>query len=147
MASHKHDHTAELRAMLRDRGLRATGARLAVLNVLHERRAPMTHEEIMVILDEGFTDKATVWRILSDLSDEGILRRMDLGDRVWRYELLDACRAVEDDHAHFLCEQCGTVECLPPLRVTDAKGDMPPVLEGADFRMRFTGRCGTCAAL
>ena len=45
-----HDHadlTEELRSMLRERGLRATHTRMSVLTRLHERRAPMTHEEIM----------------------------------------------------------------------------------------------------
>jgi hypothetical protein len=71
---------------------------------------------------------------------------MDLGDRIWRYELLDACRAVEDDHAHFLCEECKTVQCLPPLRITDGVGETPALLDGAVFRVRLTGRCGTCAS-
>lgn len=141
---HEHDLTEELRTMLRERGLRATGARMVVLTALHHRRAPMTHEQIMGEIDDGFTDKATVWRILSDLSDQGILRRMDLGDRIWRYELLDACRPVEDDHGHFLCEQCGVVQCLPPLQLTDANGQLPPALQGAQIRMRLTGRCGDC---
>ncbi len=48
----------------------------------------MTHDQIMAVIDDGFTDKATVWRILSDLSDEGILHRMDLGDRIWRDDLV-----------------------------------------------------------
>ncbi len=145
MAHDEHDLTTELRSMLRERGLRATGTRMVVLSALHDRGAPMTHEEIMAEIDDGFTDKATVWRILSDLSEEGILRRMDLGDRIWRYELLDACRPVADDHGHFLCENCGVVRCLPPLQVTDARGKLPPALQGARIRMRLTGTCGACA--
>jgi Fur family ferric uptake transcriptional regulator len=142
---HDHDLHQELRSMLRERGLRATSARMVVLTALHRRGGPMTHEQIMADLDEGVTDKATVWRLLSDLADEGILRRMDLGDRVWRYELLDECRPVEDDHGHFLCEACGVVQCLPPLQVTNADGELPAVLQGAQIRMRLTGRCGNCA--
>ncbi len=146
MADHHHDVTQELRGILRQRGLRATGARLVVLAALHRRRGPMTHEQLMADIDEGFTDKATVWRILSDLSEKGILRRMDLGDRIWRYELLDDCRAVADDHGHFLCEACGVVRCLPPMRLTDVDGSIPAVLAGAAFRVRLTGRCGDCEA-
>lgn len=144
-----HDHadlTEELRSMLRERGLRATHTRMSVLTRLHERRAPMTHEEIMESIGDGHMDRATVWRILSDLAEEGILRRMDLGDRVWRYELLDACRPVADDHGHFLCETCGLVQCLPPLQLRTPEGQLPEALQGAEVRMRLTGRCGPCAA-
>ena len=99
----------------------------------------------MDALREGVYDKASVWRILSDLADAGILRRMDLGDRVWRYELQDACRPVSDDHSHFLCEACGEVECLPPLTLQTDDGNIPSVLQGADYRVRVMGRCAECA--
>ena len=71
---------------------------------------------------------------------------MDLGDRVWRYELRGACRSDTDDHPHFLCEGCGNVSCLPALEVRAKNGAMPEALLGADFRVRVTGRCATCAA-
>lgn len=145
--AHSLDHVRdEIRTLLRARGMRATASRLAVLVALHEEAGPMTHEQIMETLPTGAYDKATVWRILSDLADEGVLRRMDLGDRVWRYELLDACRSVADDHAHFLCEACGTVSCLPPLEIRAQQGKLPPVLKGADIRVKVTGTCADCLA-
>ena len=137
----------EMRAILRGRNLRATGARLAVLSQLHERREPMTHQEVMAALGAGMFDRATVWRILAVLAESGVLRRMDLGDRVWRYELLDACRPLADDHAHFLCEACGAVSCLPQLEVRSVEGPLPSVLRGADVRLRLTGRCGECTRM
>ena len=106
----------------------------------------MSHEQIMSKLPEGIHDRASIWRILSDLSDTGLLRRMDLGDRVWRYELLDACRAVTDDHAHFFCEKCGTVSCLPPLEIRERGGELPTVLRGANFQVRVAGSCSDCVA-
>ena len=117
-----------------------------MLVALHEQRAPMTHEQVMATLPSGAYDKASVWRILSDLADAGILRRMDLGDRIWRYELLDACRTVTDDHPHFLCEDCGEVSCLPPLEVRAKDGVLPEILRKADFRVRVTGKCASCVS-
>ncbi len=137
---------AEVRALLKDQGLRATAQRLAVLMILHEQRAPMTHEEVMVLLASGLYDKASVWRVLSDLAGAGIVRRMDLGDRVWRYELQDACRTVTDDHPHFLCEACGEVSCLPSLEVRAKDGGLPKALLDAEFRIRISGTCGSCTA-
>ncbi len=134
----------EVRALIRGRGLRATAARIGVLEVLHEEAGPMTHEQVMKRLPSGVYDKASVWRILSDLADAELLRRMDLGDRVWRYELLDACRPVTDAHSHFMCNDCGTVSCLPPLEVRVAAGELPEVLRGADFQVRISGTCASC---
>lgn len=136
---------AEVRALLKNQQLRATAQRIAVLVTLHEQKSPMTHEEVMGLLDEGLYDKATIWRVLSDLAGVGILRRMDLGDRVWRYELHDACRTVTDDHPHFLCEACSEVTCLPPLEVRAIDGGIPQALLNADFHIRISGKCGNCA--
>jgi Fur family ferric uptake transcriptional regulator len=136
----------EVRGLLRERGLRATASRIAVLEVLHQQAGPMTHEQVMGKLPEGIHDRASIWRILSDLADTGLLRRMDLGDRVWRYELLDACRTVTDDHAHFFCEDCGTVSCLPPLEIRARGGELPAVLQGANFQVRVAGTCSACVA-
>lgn len=136
----------EVRHLLRERGLRATAARIGVLEVLHEQRGPLSHEGVMEQLPEGVHDKASIWRILSDLAENGLLRRMDLGDRVWRYELIDDCRAVTDDHPHFLCESCGEVRCLPPLSIRARDGELPEALTGAEFHVRVMGTCATCRA-
>jgi Fur family ferric uptake transcriptional regulator len=134
----------ELRALVRDRGLRATSARLAVLFQLHERGAPMTHEEVMEAVGHAAIDKATVYRILADLARVDVLVRMDLGDRVWRYELRDPCRDVSAHHPHFLCDTCSRVVCLPGLELRPAASNLPSALLGADITLRATGRCGAC---
>ena len=144
--SHESSVRSEVRDLLRSEGLRATRPRLEVLVVLHEEAAPMTHEQIMAKIPEGTGDKASVWRLLADLSERNLLRRMDLGDRVWRYELRDTCRKVADDHSHLLCEACGAVSCLPPLVVRAQDGSIPEALQGAEFRIRVMGRCGDCVA-
>ena len=136
----------EVRALLKNQGMRATAQRIAVLVVLHEQQGPMTHEEVMGLLSPGLYDKASIWRVLSDLAGVEIVRRMDLGDRVWRYELQDACRTVTPDHSHFLCEECSEVTCLPSLEVRAKGGELPRVLLDADFHIRITGVCGPCTA-
>jgi Fur family transcriptional regulator, ferric uptake regulator len=147
MGAGRHDHTtAELRDLLKARGLRATSPRLAVLAELHEVARPLSHEELMERLGPGRFDRATIYRILADLSDAGILTRMDLGDHVWRHELVDACRKIPDDHAHFLCTECGEVTCLPALELRAVNGPLPPTLRGADLQLKVTGRCAQCVA-
>ena len=134
----------EVRALLKQQGMRSTEQRVAVLTTLHEQQVPMTHEEVMGILSLTKYDKASIWRVLSDLAEVGILRRMDLGDRIWRYELNDACRTLTYDHPHFLCEECSEVTCLPSLEVRMKGGGLPrtrfcvPSLYGAPHRVRMS---------
>jgi Fur family ferric uptake transcriptional regulator len=94
----------------------------------------------------GDLDRATVYRILADLHQAGLLRRMDLGDHIWRFELLDTCRTVRDDHAHFLCTECGVVTCLPELELRATRGPLPAALRGAEITLRVSGRCAECVA-
>jgi Fur family transcriptional regulator, ferric uptake regulator len=144
---HDHDARHEMRHRVRSLGLRATSPRLAVLVCLHDHGGPMSHLELMDGLGEGQLDRATVYRILSDLAEAGLLRRMDLGDKVWRYELLDpCCRTIANDHAHFLCTSCSRVTCLPELELRPVSGKpLPAELRGAELHLRVTGRCSTCA--
>ena len=144
MSTKPEEVQSEVRALLKAKGMRATAQRLAVLVTLHERRSPMTHEEVMGSLATGLYDKASIWRVLSDLAGVDIVRRMDLGDRVWRYELHDVCRTLSNDHSHFLCEVCSEVTCLPPLEIRAKGGGLPDKLTDADFQIRITGTCGTC---
>ena len=64
-------------------------------------------------LPEGAFDQATIYRVLSNLTDAGILVRMDLGDHIWRFEFADPSRGLREDHAHFVCNTCDGVSCLP----------------------------------
>jgi Fur family ferric uptake transcriptional regulator len=126
-------------------GLRATKPRLAVLVALHDHAGPLSHPELMELLGEGRFDRGTVYRILADLAEANILRRMDLGDKVWRFELIDQCRTVADDHAHFLCVACSRVTCLPEMELRTVQGGpLPVVLRGAEIHLKVTGRCGVC---
>ncbi|MEL6348902.1 MAG: transcriptional repressor [Myxococcota bacterium] len=135
----------EMKGRLKALGLRSTGSRLAVLNLLHDQARPLSHAELMVTLATEGWDPATIYRILSDLTEAGMLRRMDLGDHVWRFELIDECRTIKDDHAHFLCMDCGIVTCLPEVELRATGGTpLPPALRGAELHLKVTGRCADC---
>lgn len=141
-------HTREeLKARLRGLGLRATSSRIAVLGRLHDAARPLSHAELMETLADQGWDPATVYRILSDLTEAGLLRRMDLGDHIWRFELLDECRSIQDDHAHFLCTDCGEVTCLPEVELRTVSGQaLPAALRGAELHLKVTGRCNLCVS-
>ena len=140
------DPRTEMRARLKELGLRATSPRLAVLVVLNDAMEPLSHEVIMGRLGESL-DRATVYRILADLCSKGLLRRMDLGDHIWRFELADRCGWQTNNHAHFLCDDCGVVTCLPELEIQPANnGVLPARLVGAQLHLRLSGRCGECVS-
>lgn len=108
-----------LRDRLRAVGLRCTAARLTVLQHLVDYHGPKTHAEVSdALADKGF-DRATIYRNLTELTEAGILSRIELGDHVWRFELRGEGHGQPHDerHPHFVCTSCGEVSCLDDVTV------------------------------
>lgn len=137
---------ADLRTQLRGAGLRATTARLAVLRHLIEHGAPVTHGDVAERLGVQGIDRATVYRNLMDLTEAGLARRTDVGDHVWRFELLAGGRAhAESEHPHFICSQCGVVECLPgdAVQVKPVRG-LSKAARRRGVQIQVRGVCSSC---
>ncbi|MBX3452320.1 MAG: transcriptional repressor [Planctomycetaceae bacterium] len=103
---------SQVRAILSGAGLRTTAARLAVYRRLQESDSPLTHAEVAENLVPLGFDKATIFRNLVDLVDAGLVRRTELGDHVWRFELRGVDEDHDEKHPHFVCTECGGVTCL-----------------------------------
>lgn len=133
-----------LRNRLREAQLRGTSARLAVLAVLEQAGGPKTHLEVFELLSHLGLDRATVYRNLVTLSDEGFASRTDLGDHVWRFELLQESGHEGARHAHYVCTDCGEVSCMKEVEVETVS---PPVRTGAPGKVTeilFKGVCDKC---
>lgn len=130
------------RALLHDAGLRCTASRLEVLRVMRQATSPLSHREAAECAPD--LDRVTVFRNLVALVDAGLLRRVDLGDRVWRYEWIGLGAHDEEGHPHFTCERCGATTCLDAaeiqLRHDDPRWDA--VL--ADAVVQLRGVCTAC---
>ena len=138
-------HTlAESQARLRESGLKSTASRLAVLRHMETVDAPSSHAEVAVaLLSKGF-DRATLYRNLIDLTHVGILSKSDFGDHVFRFELRGAHAGHGAEHPHFVCTDCGTVSCLPEVRVKITAPPNTPNVAGNDVAVQLKGRCEQC---
>jgi Fur family transcriptional regulator, ferric uptake regulator len=135
----------DLRAAVRGKGLRATPSRLAVLDLLRSSDMPMSHGDVADRLVGQTWDRATIYRNLTDLAEAGLVRRTDVGDHVWRFE------AVSDEHEaaahpHFVCTECGTVECLPELELSmrTARSKPPRAVKQRQVEIQVRGLCDAC---
>lgn len=133
-----------LRAELRARGLRATTSRVAVLELVRAQRAPMSHAEVAERLSSGGWDRATLYRNLMDLAEAELLTRSDHGDHVWRFGARDATHAASE-HPHFVCSECGTVECLPDVELSLGRSRAPKAVRGKQVVVQLRGVCDACA--
>ena len=131
--------TPDTPSLIRGAGLRATRGRVAVYDALRETRSPLNHGELVANLSYLGLDQATIYRNLMALTKAGLLRRTDLGDHVWRFELVSLHQA--GDHPHFVCIDCGAITCLPGLDIT-IDGVVP---SSSPVKVRLEGQCDDCA--
>jgi Fur family transcriptional regulator, ferric uptake regulator len=133
----------ELRDAVRAAGLRATPSRLAVLGIVRASDAPVSHGDVADELASHDWDRATIYRNLVDLAEVGLLRRTDVGDHVWRFE----ARSTDDHetaHPHFVCTECGTIECLPELELTIRRSKAPRAMRTKQVEVHVRGLCDAC---
>lgn len=134
------------RELLREVGLRTTRPRLRVLEQLSRVTTPVSHGELVEELETQGMDRTTVYRNLLDLTDAGLVRRSDLGDHVWRFELKREGAQNDPEHPHFTCTDCGTVECLPEVTVQVARGQRAPKsIVKRQVEVQLRGLCDDCA--
>jgi len=135
----------EARKMLKDRELRVTGPRLAVLGVLGAAKGPISHSDVLKSLGDTDWDPATIYRNLVKLRDAKIAKIVSRAGGIDRYELTPS-NDGEHRHPHFHCDDCGEVKCLPgDLKVT-LPGESPwtAAINAASVQLR--GECPDCSA-
>ena len=92
---------------LRRRGLRATPVRLAIIKILQRSSAPLSTQQLLSSLS-GQPHKTTIYRETEALVHAGLLRGVDAGDGIRRYE-----SAARGHHHHAICTSCRSITDLP----------------------------------
>jgi Fur family transcriptional regulator, ferric uptake regulator len=136
----------DLADQLRGAGLRRTQPRIAVLRYMRKVGSPVTHAEVAEALAKLDLDRVSVYRVLVDLARVRILVRTDMGDHVWRFDLVRGDRSHAREHPHFVCVSCGTVACLPEDAVQiAARGKGPRAVRKRQVEVQLKGECDACA--
>ncbi|MBC7549427.1 MAG: transcriptional repressor [Cellulomonas sp.] len=128
--------------LLRDRHLRVTAARVAVLEVLAERSHLTTDEVATAVRARiGSVSTQASYHVLDTLAAAGLVRRIEIGGSAARYE-----RRVGDNHHHLVCRSCGEVSDVDcpiasgPCLTTSA----PAGYEIDEAEVIFWGTCPRC---
>jgi Fur family ferric uptake transcriptional regulator len=130
------------RELLAAHGLRATSQRLTILQELGRISMPVSHPELTERLASSQMDQATVYRNLLALTEAGVLLKTRLDDAVWRFELLRQGNQPHGQHPHFVCTDCGDVECLAEGTVVFKGG----AARHAVAEVQLRGRCRHCTS-
>lgn len=127
---------------LKEKGLRVTQQRVAVLEYLCATPTHPTAEEVGAAVNRSqpTTSRASVYNVLHSLKEHGLIEELVFDDAVARYD------ANLDAHHHFVCTLCGSVhdvpcDALPPL--PKRRLSTGHTVESVDVTLR--GRCPACA--
>lgn len=94
---------------------RNTTSKEAVLSVLTASGKAMSQEAIERKMDVE-VDRATIYRILNRFCEDGIVHKVVADDGKQYFAICSKCdekKKLPDNHFHFRCTNCETIECLP----------------------------------
>lgn len=93
---------------------RNTLSKESVLSVLTNNKKAMSQDAIVAQMDVA-ADRATVYRILNQFCEDQIVHKMVADDGKQYFAVCVKCdeKTIPDNHFHFRCTECETIECLP----------------------------------
>lgn len=121
--------------------LRVTEARLTVLGLLVQAQRALSHADIESTLDQPL-DRVTLYRTLDRLAEAGLLHKTVGDDRITRFAPLGDA-PDHHGHAHFHCDDCGRVFCLP--QKVPRKPVLPEGFAIESTELNWHGHCAQCA--
>jgi Fur family ferric uptake transcriptional regulator len=130
-----------------DAGYRRGGARRAILELLDEQSCALSAVEIQRRLSSRNRDvsRASVYRVMEELEQIGVLQRVEIGKGMVRYEPI---RHGAGHHHHLICDRCGRLEPFTDEgleRAITRLSDRLP-LRVSEHEIVIHGACRTCAA-
>ncbi|MBE3592904.1 MAG: transcriptional repressor [Thermoanaerobacter sp.] len=132
----------EAAVLLKQKGLKVTPQRLAILNLLRNTKEHPTAETIYKKLVSDFPTMslATVYKTLEVLKNIGLIQELNVGEGSFRYD------ANTNSHTHLVCFGCGKVEDLDESvlqnLIEEAKKHTDYKL--VEQKLYFYGYCPAC---
>ncbi|WP_420573308.1 Fur family transcriptional regulator [Kordia sp.] len=123
---------------------RNTPTKEAVINVLSKTRKAMSQSAIEQEINLKI-NRATIYRVLNRFCEDGVLHRIVAEDGKQYFALCINCedRKLPDNHFHFRCTSCETIECLEePVHFS-----IPKHYSVETINCVLTGVCATCASI
>lgn len=131
---------------LDEAGYRRGGARRAVVELLDRQNCCLSAQEIFDDLRKVRRPVgiASVYRALDALVDLRLVKRVDAGDGIARYE---PSPADGEHHHHLVCRDCGKVEAFSDPRLERAIDRVAGGLGYSvdEHEVVLTGACADCA--
>jgi len=135
--------THNCKTELKDADMKATPARLAILQLLEKTDEPIDVATITDFLKRNNikADQATIFRIVNMFTDRGLTRQIQLNEGKFRYEL-----SSKPDHHHLICEKCAKIEDISDCAVgiLEKEIEKKKQFKIISHSLEFFGTCADC---
>ncbi|MBP9719521.1 MAG: transcriptional repressor [Candidatus Levybacteria bacterium] len=135
----QHNCSDELRQI----DLKATPARIAVLQLLEKSDTPLDVASIIVYLQKNDVeiDPATAFRIVNMFTEKGIITPIQFNEGKLRYEL-----SSKAAHHHLVCEHCGNIEDISDCNIKELEKEIQKKkgFVVKHHSLEFFGLCRNC---
>lgn len=131
--------------LLLSHGIEPTEHREAVLNIFTKAQKTLTAKYVLDKLhDKSGVDKVTIYRILDLFVQKKILKSVVASQGTMAYEIF--CLEHRPVHPHFICRECGDIQCLEEISMKDLKFKIKPdrKIKGEEIEIRLQGLCAAC---
>ncbi|HTW43706.1 MAG TPA: Fur family transcriptional regulator [Solirubrobacteraceae bacterium] len=132
---------------LADAGYRRGGARRELLTLMGEQRCALTAIEMeQALADRGRrVSRASIYRILEELDEIGVVQRVEVGGGMARFEPV---RRGRGHHHHLVCDRCGRLEPFSDEGLERAikRVSERVALDVSEHEVVLHGACNACAA-
>lgn len=133
------------RAILKRLKLKVTPKRLEVISCLGSEASFLSADELWqrIKLRLASIGLPTVYRILDELAEAGVVTRIFLADRKQYYYLC----ARQEHHHHFVCESCRRVEDVEQCGLEGVAHEIARRSGGrvTSHILQINGLCGDCS--
>jgi Fur family transcriptional regulator, ferric uptake regulator len=133
---------------LSDAGYRRGGARQAILELLGEQPCALSAVEIEHALTSRRREvsRASVYRVMDELEEIGLVQRVEIGQGMVRYEPV---RHGSGHHHHLVCDSCGRLEQFADeeLERTIRRVAERLPLRVSEHEIVLHGACESCASV
>jgi len=133
---------SEIQKVLRNRKLKATGHRLALLEAIQKYKSAMPYSEIQRAMKS--MDRVTLYRNLENLTRNGVIHKAFQESNEVYYAICGSgCSSVQHnhEHVHFKCVQCEEVTCE---QITKKVNFSIPHHKISSVSIHLEGYCKNC---
>lgn len=136
-------HTKQSVAVLQENQLKATSARVELLDIFKHTHKPISVNDLFKSLKKLGIDKVTLYRNMESLVKVGVIRQVRLKDRQAYYEI-----ASHGHHHHVVCTSCGKIKDMSGCGINIVNKKFLKIAGFSrinEHSLEFFGICASCA--